>query len=93
MLQRKGLEGDQLMTKNFRLEEIEAQMLMSFAENSFSDTPDNRIAWLEGLRDGWVEEKPKRGEDVFERSLYLLAINTGISILKMQKSLRQFHVH
>lgn len=72
------------MSDNPKVAEINKFMLDEFKANGFKDTTDNRISFLQGLRDGWIEDGSGglNSEQAFERSLYLLAITGEISRLQ-----------
>jgi hypothetical protein len=63
-----------------RIEEIYEFVLPEMKANDIEDTTFNRMLFLEGLRDGWKEDS----ETSLEKSLYMIAINGEIFILKMK---------
>lgn len=68
---------------NAKVEEINTFMLAQFTEQGFEDTTDNRIAFLEGLRDAWREDVPEPDEDLLGKALYMMALSGEIARLKM----------
>lgn len=50
--------------------EINDAMLPEFTSRGIEDTPDNRVAFLEGLRQAWIEDTSKSPEKVqYQRAL------------------------
>jgi uncharacterized protein YehS (DUF1456 family) len=63
-----------------KIEEINQFMLEQFEENGFEDTPENRLAFLQGLQQAWKED-----QDVsLEKTLYQIALNGEIMIIQMR---------
>ena len=63
------------------IEDIYDFALPLLKEKGFKDTPENRLAILEGMRDS-MEEVPASDEDLLGKSLYMLAISNEILLLK-----------
>jgi len=70
-------KGTKQMTK---IEEIYAMLLPELEANDIEDTTEHRLWALEGLRDAWLEDS----ETIFEKTLYMLAINGEIFVLKLK---------
>jgi len=63
-----------------RIEEIYEFVLPEMASNGIEDTTENRLAFLEGLRDGWKEDPDKS----IEKTFYQLALNGEIFGLQLR---------
>jgi hypothetical protein len=69
-----------------KIEEIYTFILPELASKGIDDTPQHCLWALEGLRDAW-----KKDSDIsLEKTLYQIALNGEILILKMK--LRQLQV-
>lgn len=69
-----------------RTDEIETAMLAEFKAHDIEDTPANRHAFLEGLRDAWNE--PEEGLDfmqAIEKTMYMLALEGMLFTLELQR--------
>jgi hypothetical protein len=64
-----------------RLEEINREMLREFKKHGVEDTTQNRISFLTGLKDGWMEE-PVEDEYRLEKTMYELTIVIEIARLR-----------
>jgi hypothetical protein len=65
------------MTKT---EEIYEFVLQEMEANDIEDTIENRLAFLEGIREAWSEDS----DASVEKALYQIALNSEIMILKMR---------
>lgn len=63
------------------IEDIYNFALPQLEEHGFEDTPENRLAILEGMRDT-MEEVPASPEELLGKSLYMFAITNEILLLK-----------
>jgi hypothetical protein len=68
-----------------KTKEIETAMLNELRLHGFEDSPENRLDFLLGLRDGWREDTSKS----LEKSLYMLALELMISRLMLKVAIRQ----
>lgn len=63
-----------------KVDAIYAAVLPEMAAHDIEDTPENRASFLEGLRDGWVED---HSDDSVEKSMWVLAASMEILRLRM----------
>ena len=63
-----------------KIDEIYANVLPEMAAQGIEDTTANRLAFLQGVRDAWMEDDSKS----FEKSLYMMAISTEIFKLSLR---------
>lgn len=63
-----------------KVQEIYDFVLPEMEANDIEDTTLNRYLFLTGVRDAWYEDE----ESSFEKTLYLIAINGEIMILKIR---------
>ncbi len=61
-----------------RLDEINNIVEVFLEDTCYEDTPEVRIAFLEGLRDCWKEDP----EQCLEKSLYLMTLGFELMRLK-----------
>lgn len=64
--------------KNELIEDINELMLETFAEDDISDTPENRLDFLQGLRNIWDELPAEDEEEKSAKALYKMALLTEI---------------
>ena len=69
-----------------KIDEIYANVLPDMAKHGIKDTTENRLAYLTGLRDGWVEDGPKPGTD---KQWWLLALNVELMRLEIVRRREQ----
>lgn len=63
-----------------RGEEITEFMVTSLKEGGFEDTPENRLAFLTGLKQAWDEDT----DSSIEKSLYMLALTMLLMLARMK---------
>lgn len=61
-----------------KIDEIYAAVLPAMAHENISDTPQNRLNFLTGVREAWLED----GTVSFEKWLYLMTIGNEIIRLR-----------
>ena len=67
-----------------RIEEIYAELLPELERNNIEDTPLHRMWALEGLRDGWKEDKEELDlATSVEKTMYILAATTEMMRLRL----------
>jgi hypothetical protein len=63
-----------------RRDEIVDWMLTELQAHGFDDTPENRLAFLQGLQQAWEEDTDVE----LEKILYQIALNGEIIVLQMR---------
>jgi len=63
-----------------RSDEINKVMHTCFSEEGFEDTPDNRLAFYEGLQAAWNEDP----ESTLEKTQWMLALATLIATTRIK---------
>jgi hypothetical protein len=66
---------------NAKIDEINEFVLEELASAGFEDNPENRYAFLTGLRDGWLEDEEVENPE--GKAEYLFAANLEIFRLHM----------
>lgn len=66
-----------------KLDEIYAVVLPEMAASNIPDTPQNRLDFLSGIREAWMED----GSASFEKWLYLMTI--GGEILRLRNAIQK----
>lgn len=66
------------------IDKIEGFMLESFAEQGWADTPEHRLWFLEGLRNGWAEDVETDPDLAAAKQRWMTALDLQIVLAKIK---------